>query len=194
MELSALGCWYLISGLGGSLLSSLFLENVEIGVGASGALFGLLGGSVSEIITNSIYYSMCGALCTLIILVAVNLGLGLLPFVANFAHIDGFLSGFLLGFVLLMKPQYGWMCHDELPLCIEVNLPVKHWHKAYQYVLFISSSLLKVAGFTGAFVSLYTGVDANKKCSWSHCLSCVPTAAWHCDNIPRGNSAQTQLS
>ncbi len=184
MELSALGCGYLISGLGGSLLSSLFLENDEIGVGASGALFGLFGGSVSGIITNStIYYSTCGALCTLIILVAVNLGVGLLPFVDNFAHIGGFLSGFLLGFVLLMKLQYGWMCHDELPLCIEVDLPVKHWHKAYQYVLFISSP----SGFTGAFVALYTGVDANKKCSWCHCLSCVPTAAWHCDNIPRGN-------
>ncbi len=65
------------------------------------------------------------SLCTLIILVAVNLGLGLLPFVDNFAHIGGFLSGFLLGFLLLMKPQYGWMCHDELPLCIEVDLPVK---------------------------------------------------------------------
>jgi hypothetical protein len=65
------------------------------------------------------------SLCTLIILVAVNLGLGLLPFVDNFAHIGGFLSGFLLGFVLLMKPQYGWMCHDELPLCIEVDVPVK---------------------------------------------------------------------
>jgi membrane associated rhomboid family serine protease len=120
-----IGLLYLISGLGGSLLSALFLTN-EIAVGASGALFGLLGASLSEILTNwTIYKRKCGALCTLIILVAVNLALGLLPHVDNFAHIGGFLSGFLLGFLLLMKPQYGWMCHDELPLCIEVDLPVK---------------------------------------------------------------------
>jgi membrane associated rhomboid family serine protease len=183
-----IGLLYLISGLGGSLLSALFLTN-EIAVGASGALFGLLGASLSEILTNwTIYKRKCGALCTLIILVAVNLALGLLPHVDNFAHIGGFLSGLLLGFVLLMKPQYGWMSRKELPLGNEIELPVKHRHKTYQYVLLVSSALLLVAGFTGAFVALYTGVDANKKCSWCHYLSCVPTAAWHCDYIPSGGN------
>ncbi len=188
MELLALGCWYLISGLGGSLLSSLFLENDEIGVELQElclvCLVDLSPGlsQTQQFTTARVELSALSSSLLLSIL-----DLGLLPFVDNFAHIRGFLSGFFLGFVLLMKPQYGWMCHDELPLCIEVDLPVKHWHKAYQYVLFISSSLLRVAGFTGAFVALYTGVDANKKCSWCHCLSCVPTAAWHWDNIPRVN-------
>lgn len=50
-----IGLIYLISGFGGSVLSSLFIQN-RISVGASGALFGLLGAMLSELITNwSIY-------------------------------------------------------------------------------------------------------------------------------------------
>jgi membrane associated rhomboid family serine protease len=50
-----IGIIYLVSGFGGSVLSSLFIRN-NISVGASGALFGLLGAMLSELITNwSIY-------------------------------------------------------------------------------------------------------------------------------------------
>jgi len=50
-----IGIIYLCSGFGGSVLSSLFIRN-NISVGASGALFGLLGAMLSELITNwSIY-------------------------------------------------------------------------------------------------------------------------------------------
>jgi membrane associated rhomboid family serine protease len=51
-----IGLLYLISGFGGSLLSALFIQRSLISVGASSALFGLLGGMLSELITNwSIY-------------------------------------------------------------------------------------------------------------------------------------------
>lgn len=46
-----IGLLYVISGFGGSLLSALFIQT-NISVGASGALFGLLGGMLSELITN----------------------------------------------------------------------------------------------------------------------------------------------
>lgn len=49
------GLIYLLSGFGGSILSSLFIQH-NISVGASGALFGLLGAMLSELLTNwSIY-------------------------------------------------------------------------------------------------------------------------------------------
>jgi predicted GNAT superfamily acetyltransferase len=38
---------------------------------------------------------------TLLLVIAINLAIGMLPHVDNFAHIGGFLTGFLLGFVLL---------------------------------------------------------------------------------------------
>jgi membrane associated rhomboid family serine protease len=45
------GLVYLVSGVGGSVLSVLFIRN-GVSVGASGALFGLLGAMLSELITN----------------------------------------------------------------------------------------------------------------------------------------------
>lgn len=51
-----IGLLYVISGFGGSLLSALFIQT-NISVGASGALFGLLGAMLSELITNWTIYS-----------------------------------------------------------------------------------------------------------------------------------------
>jgi len=45
-----------ISGFGGSLLSALFIPE-GISVGASGALFGLLGGMLSELLINWTIYA-----------------------------------------------------------------------------------------------------------------------------------------
>ncbi|XP_047326865.1 RHOMBOID-like protein 2 [Impatiens glandulifera] len=46
-----IGGIYLLSGFDGSILSSLFIQK-NISVGASGALFGLLGAMLSELFTN----------------------------------------------------------------------------------------------------------------------------------------------
>ncbi|KAJ7565294.1 hypothetical protein O6H91_02G055600 [Diphasiastrum complanatum] len=51
-----IGVLYLLAGFGGSIMSALFLQN-QISVGASGALFGLLGAMVSELIMNWTIYS-----------------------------------------------------------------------------------------------------------------------------------------
>ncbi|KAI7982812.1 RHOMBOID-like protein 1 [Camellia lanceoleosa] len=95
-----IGLLYIISGLGGSLLSALFIRTT-ISVGASGALFGLLGGMLAELLTNwTIYTNKLAALLTLILIIAINLAVGILPHVDNFAHVGGFVTGFFLGFVL----------------------------------------------------------------------------------------------
>lgn len=51
-----IGLLYVISGFGGSLLSALFIQS-NISVGASSALFGLLGAMLSELITNWTIYA-----------------------------------------------------------------------------------------------------------------------------------------
>ncbi|KAK7327229.1 hypothetical protein VNO80_31594 [Phaseolus coccineus] len=99
-----IGIIYLVSGFGGSVLSSLFIID-HISVGASGALFGLLGAMLSELITNwTIYSNKAMTLLTFLVIIVVNLGIDIFPHVDNFAHIGGFLVGFLLDFILLPCP------------------------------------------------------------------------------------------
>lgn len=172
-----IGTIYLVSGFGGSILSSLFIKN-NISVGASGALFGLLGAMLSELITNwTIYSNKVAALLTLVVIIAINLALGILPHVDNFAHIGGFLTGFLLGFILLIRPQFGWMEHRNLPPSSRGSK-----YKVYQYVLWVVAILLLIAGFAVGLVMLFKGVNGNDRCHWCHYLSCVPTSKWSCKN------------
>ncbi|KAG6747496.1 hypothetical protein POTOM_049900 [Populus tomentosa] len=173
-----IGVVYLLSGFGGSVLSSLFIRN-NISVGASGALFGLLGAMLSELITNwSIYTNKAAALLTLLVIIAINLAIGILPHVDNFAHIGGFLSGFLLGFVLLPRPQYGWVERRNVPS----GVGVKSKYRAHQYALWLVSVILLIGGFAVALVMLFKGENGNDRCHWCHYLSCVPTSRWKCND------------
>jgi len=174
-----IGLLYAISGLGGSVLSALFIQT-NISVGASGAVFGLLGGMLSELITNwTLYANKFAALLTLMIIVVVNLAVGILPHVDNFAHIGGFFSGFLLGFVFLIRPQFGWVSQRYAPTASN-----KPKFKVYQCILWVISLVLLIVGFTVGMVLLLRGVDANDHCSWCHYLSCVPTSKWSCNTQP----------
>ncbi|PRQ34120.1 putative peptidase S54, rhomboid [Rosa chinensis] len=174
-----IGLVYVISGFGGSLLSALFIKN-GISVGASGALFGLLGSMLSELISNwTIYANKLAALLTLIFIIVINLAVGILPHVDNFAHIGGFVSGFLLGFVFLIRPQYKWV-NQMNARPGSITTPVRSKHKTYQYVLWVISLILLIAGYTLALIYLLRGVNLNDYCSWCHYLSCVPTSKWKC--------------
>ncbi|KAG6437667.1 hypothetical protein SASPL_102589 [Salvia splendens] len=177
------GLLYLISGLGGSVLSALFIQS-NISVGASGALFGLLGGMLAELIVNwTIYANKLAALSTLVIIIAINLAVGILPHVDNFAHIGGFLSGFLLGFVFLIRPHFGWVNRRYGPAGHPSQSSGAKF-KTYQYVLWVLSLILLIVGFTVGMVLLLRGVDLNDHCSWCHYLSCVPTSRWSCNTEP----------
>ncbi|KAI4377877.1 hypothetical protein MLD38_015439 [Melastoma candidum] len=171
------GLIYLLSGFGGSILSSLFIRN-SISVGASGALFGLLGAMLSELLTNwTIYTNKVAALLTLIIVIAINLAVGILPHVDNFAHIGGFLTGFLLGFILLVRPQFGYVRRKHRP----ANSQIRSKHTAFQYAFWLIALLLLVAGFAVGLTMLFKGENGNEHCSWCHYLSCVPTSSWKCN-------------
>lgn len=179
-----IGIVYLLSGFGGSLLSALFLPANQISVGASGALFGLLGATVSELLTNwTIYANKCWALSTLIVVIGINLAFGLMPYVDNFAHIGGFVCGFLLGFIFLVKPQYGWVNLRNLPAGYrDEDMPVKRKHTMCQYVMWIVAAVFLVAAYAAALITLFTGVDARKRCHWCHYLGCVEIGhAWSCN-------------
>ncbi|KAL3530760.1 hypothetical protein ACH5RR_010082 [Cinchona calisaya] len=187
-----IGPVYVIAGFGGSLLSSLFVRTT-ISVGASGALFGLLGAMLSELLTNwTIYENKLAALTTLIIIIIINLAVGILPHVDNFAHLGGFLTGFLLGFVLLLRPQFGWVNQRNAPPgYFSRNKPK---YNAYQYILLILSLVLLVAGFATGLSLLLRGVDGNDHCPWCHYLSCFPTPLWTCEAHCSSSQYQNQVN
>ncbi|KAG2587015.1 hypothetical protein PVAP13_5NG090300 [Panicum virgatum] len=186
-----IGTLYVISGVGGSLLSSLFMVS-NISVGASGALFGLLGSMLSELITNwTIYENKIAALMTLVMIIVINLAVGILPHVDNFAHLGGFTSGFFLGFVLLMRPQFGYINQKNSPLGYPMGV-TKQKFKIYQIILFVIALVILISGFTVGLVLLFQGFNASEHCSWCHYLSCVPTSKWSC-KAPSNYCMSSQL-
>ncbi|PIA60342.1 hypothetical protein AQUCO_00300087v1 [Aquilegia coerulea] len=177
-----IGLLYLISGFGGNVLSALFIKD-SIAVGASGALFGLLGAMLSELITNwTIYANKLAALLTLLFIIVINLAVGILPHVDNYAHIGGFLTGLLLGFVFLMRPQFGWVSPKNVPPGYVRSSKPKY--KMYQIILLVAALILLIVGFSVGLVMLFRGVNGNDHCSWCHYLSCIPTSKWKCKTEP----------
>lgn len=106
-------------------------------------MFALCHDNVLQSLTLAVLLPFqAAALLTLIVIIAINLAVGILPHVDNFAHIGGFLAGFLLGFILLLRPQFGWMESRNLP----ADTRVKSKHKRYQYILLLVASALLIAG------------------------------------------------
>ncbi len=101
---------YILAGLAGSITSYAFnLSSAPnaIGVGASGAVFGILGALVAFFLSNRNLLGQMGrqTLTGLLVLAAINLAVGfVMPSIDNFAHMGGFAGGFLLGFAY--SPNY----------------------------------------------------------------------------------------
>lgn len=101
---------YILAGLAGSITSYAFnLSSAPhaIGVGASGAVFGILGALVAFFLSNRNLLGEMGrhTLTGLLALAAINLVVGfVMPGIDNFAHMGGFAGGFLLG--MAYSPKY----------------------------------------------------------------------------------------
>ena len=87
---------FIMSGVIGNLLSLVFLQDNIVSVGASGAIFGLLGALLYFGYHYRVYLS--GVIRSQIIpLIILNLGVGFIATgINNFAHIGGLIGGILL--------------------------------------------------------------------------------------------------
>ena len=90
---------YLVTGII-SIIASFYFAPQEISVGASGAIFGLVGAYSIFVLTHRRAFPGGGifAIFWLIIVIGINLSIGFfIPNVDNYAHVGGLLSGCLLG-------------------------------------------------------------------------------------------------
>ena len=94
---------YIVSGIVGNLLSLAFLQDNVVSVGASGAIFGLLGALLYFGYHYRVYLS--GVIKSQIIpLIILNLGIGFVASgINNFAHIGGLIGGVLISMAVGVK-------------------------------------------------------------------------------------------
>lgn len=92
---------YLISGIAGGLAYLYFGSFNAPAVGASGAIFGLLGGVFGFAIRRGTFSTRNPVISQLLLLTAINLFLGAtIPGVSNTAHIGGLLGGLVFGYLM----------------------------------------------------------------------------------------------
>ncbi|KAG0365999.1 hypothetical protein BGX24_003882, partial [Mortierella sp. AD032] len=148
---------YMTSGIAGFIFGGNFAPLMSPSMGASGALFGLIGCLVLDLIQNwKLVVRPCWELSKLSLMILVSFAFGLLPFLDNFAHIGGFIAGILTGLVFM---------------------PVVYFSKRDKYIklgLRVIALPLIVMLIVLGLTNFYKGAN---NCSW---CSCLPINGW-CD-------------
>ncbi|MGE5603511.1 MAG: rhomboid family intramembrane serine protease [Nitrososphaerales archaeon] len=101
---------YFLAGLGGSVAWYLLGTN-EPSVGASGAIFGLIGAEAAFFLRNRQLFGAFGRqrLINVAVLLVINFALGFtIPNVNYIAHLGGLVTGFLIGMVLTPSYALTW--------------------------------------------------------------------------------------
>jgi len=97
---------YFISGLAGSVASYALTPNPQIpSIGASGALFGVIGALIPFMWLNqSILTNYRRRITSIVQVIVINLLIGLTPGIDNWGHVGGLIGGLLVGF--FTSPRY----------------------------------------------------------------------------------------
>jgi rhomboid protease GluP len=91
---------YLVSGVAGSVMSAYWHQDA-LSLGASGAIFGLLGAFTSLILQKKLVSSAPGhnPLSSAFKTIALNIAISLIPGIDMSAHMGGLIAGFALAFI-----------------------------------------------------------------------------------------------
>ena len=138
---------YLLAGLFGSV-ASFTLNSTGVGVGASGAVFGIVGALAAYLVANRRVMGEFGRqnLMGLLVLVGINIVFGLTASgVDNWAHMGGLASGFLLGLALgpryrLVTPANPFQMPGARPL-VDINSMAKRWYVVPAAVIVLVAAL-----------------------------------------------------
>lgn len=161
------GAIYFISGIGGNLLSCLFVPD-QLQVGASSALYGIIGCLLVDLLHQWNIVRFVGSnpwieLAKMGAQILVSLLLGLFPAVDNFAHLGGFIYGILCGFALL-------------PSVVESGRSLKALRRSIALGTVVLLTL--ILGFYGFF----QGADFEEWCDFCYNLNCLE-AVFDCSSF-----------
>lgn len=118
---------YLVTGVI-SIVASFYFAPQEISVGASGAIFGLVGAYSLFVFIHRRAFRRGGipALSWLVLIIGINLGVGLIiPNIDNYAHVGGFVSGCILGW--FFAPFYVLHSEEGKAVLIDVHSLTRRW-------------------------------------------------------------------
>ncbi|XP_044512273.1 RHOMBOID-like protein 8 [Mangifera indica] len=177
------GIIYVLSAFVGTLVAALFIRNSPA-VNSSGALFGLLGAMLSELIRDwNVYTDKLAAISFLSIVSTINFVVGLLPYANNFSSIGGLISGFLLGFILLFTPDDKPLVHNKAGL-YEYNTKtyIKSKLKLDRPIMGVWLILFVVL-LLGSLAAVLTGMNMNQYCNWCKYVDCIPSKRWSCNDV-----------
>jgi membrane associated rhomboid family serine protease len=140
---------YLVTGVI-SIIASFYFAPQEISVGASGAIFGLVGAYSIFVLAHRKALRGGGipALLWLVCIIGANLSVGFfIAAVDNFAHIGGLLSGFLLGWWFM--PHYVPAPGGEKTSWIDTRSLSRRWPLALLTILGTILLAMIALHFTG---------------------------------------------
>lgn len=130
---------YLLTGII-SIIASFTFSPQDVSVGASGAIFGIVGAYSVFMLVHRRAFQRGGipVIIWLAVVVGINLGLGLvIPNVDNYAHLGGFLSGCILGW--FFTPHYVLVTGNGKGHMLDTHRLARRWPLA---VLAIAAAFL----------------------------------------------------
>jgi rhomboid protease GluP len=122
---------YFFSGICGVVFSLAFSSYTS--VGASGAIFGLLGalGTFLYLHRQSLGHAGRANLQRIVIVALLNLALGLAPNIDNWGHLGGLLSGIALTWFLGPRFEVRWISNEEAPKLVELRPWGSVWMRTF---------------------------------------------------------------
>ena len=179
---------FFIPAVGGNILSAIFLPQY-ISVGASGGIFGLIGGCAADIAINwnllflktttdeETRWRHARVVFWLVMDVLVNCFIGLTPFVDNFTHLGGFVYGLCCGVSTIERLAVGFF-----------GLGNDKWGRVRTALLRSTGLIISLIMIMVTTVLLSESDGSTNSCHGCRFLSCVPFPFgaeekwWYCDD------------
>jgi len=170
---------FFVPGIGGCILSAIFLPHY-ISVGASGGIFGLVGGCIADIALNwNLLFLKTGAndkntkrqnfvaFAMLLLDIVINTIIGFTPYVDNFQHLGGLFYGICCGLSTFDPIAVGFF-GVQMPTFERVRSTIRRF-----LGLIISIVLIIVTASLLATMNL-----SQSPCNACRYISCVPFPFW----------------